>query len=104
MPLGDAEDSVDRLRPIRGNRFFSDHGAENFAERIAQVGRAGEQGLRGVWLRAGKRQQRGTAFVGNDVRSLQENDQFFPREAVSRGGWIGGNVGEIKGKASAKQR
>src|SRR5882757_3770526 len=104
MPLGYAQNSVDRLGPIGGNRFFSDHGAKNFAERIAQVGRAGEQGLRGVWLRAGKRQQGGTAFIGNDMRSLKENDQFFPREMVSRSGWIGGNVGEIEGKGSAKQR
>src|SRR5712675_1093793 len=101
MPLGVAQDSVDRLRPIGGNRFLSDHGTENFAEGIAQVGRAGEQGLRGVWLRAGKRQQGGTAFIGNDMRSLKKNDQFFPREVVSRSGRIGGNVGEIAGEASA---
>ncbi len=31
MPLGNAQDSVDRLGPLGGNLFFSDHGAENLA-------------------------------------------------------------------------
>lgn len=82
VPFGNAQDSVDRLGPCRGNFFFSDHGVENFAQGITEVGRAGKQGLRSIGIRAGECQKRGASLVGNDVRGLEENDQFFPREVA----------------------
>lgn len=40
VPLGDAQDSVDRLGPFGGNFLFSDHRAENPSQGVAKVGRA----------------------------------------------------------------
>lgn len=102
VTLGNAQDSVDRLGPFESNFFVSDHGAKNFAERIAKGCGARKQGLCGVWIRAGEGQERGAPFARNDVRSLKETDEFFPREAPSGRAGVGGNVGEIESKASTE--
>src|SRR5580693_2557769 len=45
VTLGDAQDIVDRRGPRGRNWLALDQGGENFAERIAQVDRAGQQAM-----------------------------------------------------------
>jgi hypothetical protein len=60
--------------------------------------------LRSVRIGAGKSKKISAAVLRNDARGVKESDQFVPREVVSGSSGVRGDVGEIDGKAAAKQQ
>jgi len=95
MPLGDAQDFVDRFDPGRRKGLAFSDAREDGAERFAKPERAEQHGIDGLRLGRGQRTEASGALAGDQMRIGEEGYEFIPGEMAGSGG----EIGEVQGQA-----